>query len=75
MLKTPARGKHCNHIQCFSLENYLKMMYTTEHKKFKCLICNSACFELEIDKFQLMIIERIRKKKLDVNELIFNNDV
>lgn len=33
------------------------------------------CFELEIDKFQLTIIEKIRQKNLPVNELIFDNEV
>jgi len=51
------------------------MMVSTEHKKFKCLICNVPCFELEIDKLQQSIIEKIKEKRLQISELIFDNEV
>lgn len=37
-IKTPVKGKRCQHVQCFDLDNYLE--YTRRSSKFECPVCN-----------------------------------
>ncbi|MCA9735977.1 hypothetical protein KC799_27820, partial [candidate division KSB1 bacterium] len=69
-IKTPARTVFCTHLQCFSLENLVKVMENTVPKKWRCPICKVKAFDLVIDGYIWEIIQGISKKEL-VSEIIF----
>lgn len=72
----PARGRDCEHLQCFNLETYIEMTRAMSPKRWKCPICKKKCFDLLVDCYQLQILEEIRTKALEnqVNEIVFNAD-
>lgn len=71
LIKTPAKGKYCQHLQCFSLDNFLKSMENTFPKKWKCPICKTKCFDIIIEGLFLDIIN----KNEGVSEVtFFKND-
>lgn len=90
LIKTPAKGKYCQHLQCFSLENFLKSMENTFPKKWKCPICKIKCFDIIIEGHFLDLINKnegasevtffkndtfqIKKKDRDKKEDFINNN-
>lgn len=73
LIQTPARGTLCEHIQCFSLENYVRIMEKISPRKWRCPICKFKCFHFQIDSYQHMILNTIRKYKLDLAEITFDD--
>lgn len=72
IMTTPVRGKFCQHINCFDLNNYIT--YAKSTKKWKCPICKNLTYfkELYIDTFIQNIIDEFRKNKKDFDSyLIF----
>ncbi|CAD8101739.1 unnamed protein product [Paramecium sonneborni] len=63
-MNTPVRGIYCNHIQCFSLENYLLMLELSNPRKWRCPICKAKLFKLQIDALQYTILQTIRQYNL-----------
>jgi hypothetical protein len=67
-IKTPVRGKHCSHIQCFDLSSYLTM--NQSYPKFTCPVCSKpANYEdLTIDSFVNNILEKssLEDEEVDV---------
>ena len=70
-LKTPARSRFCNHLQCFSLENLVTSMEFTVPRRWRCPICKIKAWDLIIDGYQLEILKEIEMKKEKVSEIIF----
>ncbi|CAD8108903.1 unnamed protein product [Paramecium sonneborni] len=64
LMVTPVRGIYCNHIQCFSLENYLLMLELSNPRKWRCPICKAKLFKLQIDALQYTILQTIRQYNL-----------
>ncbi|CAK74569.1 unnamed protein product (macronuclear) [Paramecium tetraurelia] len=64
LMVTPVRGIYCNHIQCFSLENYLLMLEMSNPRKWRCPICKAKLFKLQIDALQYTILQTIRQYNL-----------
>jgi hypothetical protein len=78
-IKTPARGKYyyylvtlryCKHLQCFSLENYVKAIYSS--KKWKCIICKVRCYDFYVDSYFLEILKSFTENKIKIIEISFN---
>ena len=61
---TPAKGDHCDHLQCFDLEIYLK--YAMKHNDWYCPICEKPLpiFWLYVDKKMLQILNSIKEDKV-----------
>lgn len=75
IIKTPAKTKFCSHLQCFSLENMVKLMENTIPRKWKCPICKVKAFDLIIDGYQWNIIKKIHENHSEnVNDVIFYKD-
>lgn len=41
-IKVPARGRDCNHLGCFDVENYLQYQRDARYAQWKCIICNNG---------------------------------
>jgi hypothetical protein len=74
LLRTPARGSLCDHIQCFSLENMLHLMQKVIPRKWRCPICKVLCFNILIDAYQLAIVNIIRCNSLQIDKVHFDLD-
>ena len=74
LIETPARGANCDHLQCFSLENYLKMMEVSFPRKFQCPICKSRSYNLYIDSFFLKILKEAQASGKTFSEITFRKD-
>lgn len=61
----PARGKYCNHAQCFNLETFVLMMSSTQYPTWRCPICKNRCFSLYVDSY----IEEILKEAKAAGDL------
>ncbi|CDW76347.1 e3 sumo-protein ligase pias4 [Stylonychia lemnae] len=55
-LKLPARGEKCNHLSCFEAESFYWI--NSKCKKWICPICCKPTYELTVDKFMIMILEK-----------------
>jgi len=67
----PAKGKNCNHIQCFDLTSYLSM--NRNIPKFKCPVCNKSLpfSDLALDSY----VERIlQETPINVEEIEIKTD-
>eukprot|EP00737_Agarophyton_chilense_P000751 gb/GEZJ01000830.1/.p1 GENE.gb/GEZJ01000830.1/~~gb/GEZJ01000830.1/.p1 ORF type:complete len:957 (-),score=128.59 gb/GEZJ01000830.1/:2720-5545(-) len=65
-IKTPVKGKRCQHVQCFDLDNFLE--YSRRSSKFECPVCNKATAQpsmLVISPY----IEHALKEHLDCDEV------
>ena len=72
MIKTPAKTVFCSHLQCFSLENFVKVMESTVPRKWRCPICKIKAFDLMIDGYLWSIIKDV--KNISASEVIFSRD-
>ncbi|KAI0561815.1 hypothetical protein FGB62_71g022 [Gracilaria domingensis] len=65
-IKTPVKGKRCQHVQCFDLDNFLE--YSRRSSKFECPVCNKATAQpamLVVSPY----IEHALKEHLDCDEV------
>jgi len=74
LIETPARGANCDHLQCFSLENYLKMMENSLPRKFQCPICKARSYNLYIDGHFLRILKEAKILRKNFSEITFLKD-
>jgi hypothetical protein len=69
-MKTPVRGKHCVHFQCFEVENYV--MQNDASHIWSCPLCKKECKpqDLYIDSyFQRLLREETDENKVTVRIL------
>ena len=50
-IQTPARGRSCKHISCFSLESFVDIMNKTHPRKWRCPVCKLKCFDIVVDGY------------------------
>ncbi|CAD8063015.1 unnamed protein product [Paramecium primaurelia] len=75
LINIPARGRFCNHLQCFDLENFIIAIDNQKDKKiWKCPICKLKCFKFLIDDYQQLILELISGNRLSNKEVEFNEN-
>ncbi|CAD5209567.1 unnamed protein product [Bursaphelenchus xylophilus] len=69
LMKTPARGKSCTHLQCFDLTNYIMM--NEKRANWKCPVCNRQTLpsELVVDYYFVEIINKINGQSSEVELL------
>ena len=51
LLKTPAKGSHCKHANCFSLENFISVWQKNHQRKWTCPICKLKSFDIIVDTY------------------------
>ena len=62
---TPARGKFCTHLNCFSLMAFLQSMQNNYTRSWSCPICKKFCYEIKYDSYVDMIINEVRDDQID----------
>lgn len=73
MINTPAKGRFCKHIQCFSLENFIVISEQQQPRKWRCPFCKVKCFDIIVDEYIYNIIKELKVKFADpVKEVTFN---
>ena len=73
-LKTPARGRFCQHLNVFSLENWLIMIHKNTLRQWHCPICKKKCYDIIIDSYLQEIILKSQKEEGNLHEIIFLPD-
>ncbi|CAD5206612.1 unnamed protein product [Bursaphelenchus okinawaensis] len=66
IMKRPARGKSCTHLQCFDLTNYIMM--NEKRANWKCPVCNKQTLpsDLVLDDYFVEVIEKIKGQSSEV---------
>lgn len=59
-MDTPVKGKQCQHINCFDLQTFLTFQFYSTDRLWKCPLCRKDARTLQVDKFQLHILEEIK---------------
>ena len=75
-LKTPAKGAHCKHVNCFSLENYVSVWYKNNQRKWLCPICKLKAYDIVIDTYFQEILKNAEEADVfssEFPEVTFNN--
>lgn len=75
-LKTPAKGLHCKHVNCFSLENYINVWYKNNQRKWQCPICKLKAYDIVIDTYFQEILkaaEKLGVMNSESPDVTFNN--
>ncbi len=79
LLQFAARGKKCDHLQCFDLLNFLKFYQVPSSEYFKCFCCKKLIpwKELWVDQYVYSILKEIKAKYTaeeieDVEHISFN---
>ncbi|KAJ1459133.1 hypothetical protein M885DRAFT_77538 [Pelagophyceae sp. CCMP2097] len=57
-IRVPARGRDCNHLQCFDLETHLALNVRHQHGRWRCTVCSRNCppTALVVDAFVMKLI-------------------
>ena len=50
-MRTPCRGIHCQHTQCFDMESFVEMQKSSLVNQWRCPICRGYAFALQVDVF------------------------
>jgi hypothetical protein len=73
-MQVPVRGLHCTHLNCFSLEYYLKSMQSNNYRNWICPICRKPCYKLIIDSYMEKIVKTAQEKDPRYTQVIFKKD-
>ena len=57
----PARGYHCQHVQCFDLTAYVILQEKAKTNKWHCPICFGLVIRITVDEYMKEIVEKARK--------------
>jgi hypothetical protein len=69
-ISIPVRGIFCTHFQCFDLKTYTSLISEATNPRWKCPLCNSLAYELQIDCILQAIIAQ-NKYQTHVKEIVF----
>ena len=72
LIKIPARGRDCLHLNCFDLENFISAQ-KYEHFSWKCPICRGPAYYIFVDKFFEEILGSLRELEDIESVQIFEN--
>jgi len=61
LLKTPAKGAHCKHANCFSLENFVSVWQKNNQRKWMCPICKLKSYDLIVDTYFEKIMSEFKE--------------
>lgn len=68
ILKTPAKGAHCRHVNCFSLENFVMVWFKNNQRKWLCPICKTKAYDIVVDSYFQGILKDAKEKGILENE-------
>lgn len=60
-LKTPAKGAHCKHANCFSLENFVNVWQKNNQRKWQCPICKLKAYDIVVDTYFQEIMQAAKE--------------
>ncbi|ETV84888.1 hypothetical protein H257_02804 [Aphanomyces astaci] len=62
VIDLPARGIHCQHLQCFDLKTFLLFNRTARSRAWKCIVCHKfiALDDLRIDPYLKQLLADVR---------------
>lgn len=75
-LKTPAKGVHCKHVNCFSLENFVNVWHKNNQRKWQCPLCKLKAYDIIVDSYFLEILqaaEELGVMKSEYPEVTFDS--
>lgn len=70
MIQTPVRGRFCRHYSCFSLETFVTIIKDSNPRKWRCPICKKPCYDFQVDRYLLNILNEAKKDKKNIKEII-----
>lgn len=70
----PARGENCTHLNCFSLNYFLKSMKSNPERNWVCPLCRKPCYKLVIDSYMETVIREAAKIDQEKREVFFKRD-
>lgn len=74
-VKNPTRGEFCQHLDCFSLDFFLKSMEQNLVRRWICPLCRKRCLNLKVDKYFEKIIDDAKAKgDLQISRVFFKSD-
>ncbi|OQR92056.1 SUMO ligase [Achlya hypogyna] len=61
VIELPARGVHCQHLQCFDLKTFLMFNKSARSRAWKCIVCHKfiALNDLRIDPFLKALLAQV----------------
>lgn len=70
-IQTPARGKDCQHLQCFDLDTFLRFNEKGSAAGWKCGVCDRRLTleDVRVDAFMQDVIRQIEARKLANEDL------
>ncbi|XP_042467774.1 E4 SUMO-protein ligase PIAL2-like isoform X2 [Zingiber officinale] len=70
-IKTPVKGRLCNHHQCFDYDNFMEL--NSRKPSWRCPCCNTStsCIELRIDQKIVKVLQEVGEDETDI--VIFSN--
>jgi hypothetical protein len=69
LIRVPARGDLCTHLQCFDIDSYIKANH--QHRRWKCPQCNRRAHTLIIDSYFQSLLDLMKAASEDFRN---NND-
>ena len=73
LIKTPAKGVHCKHVNCFSLENYIGIWQKNSQRKWTCPICRVKAYDLIVDEYFVEVIRTAKELETTNQEVVINS--
>lgn len=74
LVRNPARGELCTHLDCFNLEYFLKSMEQNLVRRWICPLCRKRCLRLKVDKYFEEVLRYAEKTGEDVDKVFFLED-
>jgi hypothetical protein len=74
MIKHPARGVNCTHLDCFNLKYFLQTMEQNSVRKWICPICRKKCNQFVIDTYLEQILLELDEKDEMEEKVFFKSD-
>ena len=69
LLKTPVKGAHCKHVNCFSLENFVNVWHKNSQRKWLCPICKTKSYDIIVDSYFQEIMKAAQENGVVEKEL------
>ena len=70
----PAKGENCTHLNCFSLNYFLKSMKSNAARNWACPLCRKPCYKLVVDSYMELVSKEAGKIDPNKREVFFKRD-
>ena len=73
-ITVPARGVFCDHIQCFSLDTFIKSMVNENRRRWICPVCKKRAPRFVVDLYLEKEIKAALKQDRSIEQILFMRD-